>query len=103
MSKIARYYDASKNPDQAALGGVPLDDLTVDQYEALAPHQQASVDALPFYRKTKPEPHGPTHDVAAAKPQPAPQPAPAPTAPAPTPAPARPAPTPPAADTGGKE
>jgi hypothetical protein len=83
MSKIARYYDASKNPDGGALGGVPLADMTEEQWDALEPHQRASADALPFYRKTKPPAtsDGPPTDV--------PKPAPAedkPTAPAKPPA-----------------
>jgi hypothetical protein len=50
---IARYYDIEKNPEQAFLAGVPLRDLTDEEWEALPPHLQRSVDALPFYRKTK--------------------------------------------------
>lgn len=50
----ARYYDASKNPDGAVLDGVPLRDLTEEEFEALPPWLQASVDASPMYRKTKP-------------------------------------------------
>ncbi len=54
-----RYYDASKNPGTkdlpAALpGGVPLRDLTAEEFEALPPLLQYSVDASPMYRKTKP-------------------------------------------------
>lgn len=51
---IARYYDASKNPDEAFFPGVPLRDLTSDEFDALPAHLQASLDASPFYRKTKP-------------------------------------------------
>ena len=53
---IARYYDASKNPDGGELPGVPLRDLTEDEFAALPPWLQANVDAMPFYRKTKPRP-----------------------------------------------
>lgn len=50
---IARYYDESKNESGARLPGVPLRDLTESEYDALPAWQRASVDALPFYRKTK--------------------------------------------------
>jgi hypothetical protein len=49
----ARWYDASKNPDGGALpGGVPLADLSDEEYNALPKWLQASVDASPLYRKT---------------------------------------------------
>lgn len=51
---IARYYDERKNPDGAFLPGVPLADLTEEQFDALPKWLQLSVDASPFYRKTKP-------------------------------------------------
>lgn len=51
---IARYYDEAKNPDGAFLPGVPLADLTEAQFEALPDWLRLSVDASPFYRKTKP-------------------------------------------------
>lgn len=51
---IARHYDAAKNPESASLPGVPLRDLTESEYEGYAPWLQASIDAAPFYRKTKP-------------------------------------------------
>lgn len=56
---IARYYDESKNPSRdpnnlAMLVGVPLRDLTETEYGALPPWLQASVDASPMYRKTRP-------------------------------------------------
>lgn len=50
----ARYYDESKNRDRAFFPGVPLRDLTADEWAALTPRMQDSVDAAPFYRKTKP-------------------------------------------------
>lgn len=53
---IARYYDASKNPEERAFDGVPLRDLTEEEFAELPPWLQASVDAAPFYRKTKPRP-----------------------------------------------
>ncbi len=51
---IARYYDEGKNEDGRAFDGVPLRDLTEDEFAALPPWLQASVDASPLYRKTKP-------------------------------------------------
>lgn len=53
---IARYYDASKNPEERAFDGVPLRDLTEEEFAELPPWLQASVDGVPFYRKTKPRP-----------------------------------------------
>lgn len=52
--KIARYYDEAKNPDGAGLPGVPLRDLTEEEYAALPEWLQQSVDNLPFYRRTRP-------------------------------------------------
>jgi len=52
--KIARYYDATKNPDHAFFPGVPLRDLTDDEWDALDTRMQESIDATPFYRKTPP-------------------------------------------------
>lgn len=54
MSSIARYYDESKNPDGGALPGVPLGDIDEDFFASLPAWLQASVDASPMYRKTKP-------------------------------------------------
>lgn len=51
---IARYYDASKNPEGAALPGVPLRDLTQDDYDSYPAWLQASIDAWAAYRKTAP-------------------------------------------------
>jgi hypothetical protein len=51
---IARYYDASKNPDGAFLPGVPLADLPDALYISFPAWLRASIDACPFYRKTKP-------------------------------------------------
>ena len=51
---IARYYDASKNADGGHLPGVPLGDLTDEEFDALPAWLQASVDAAPYYRKTAP-------------------------------------------------
>lgn len=55
MSTIARYYDAEKNTDGGSLPGVPLRDLSEDEFTALPVWVQESVDASPLYRKTKPQ------------------------------------------------
>ena len=52
--RVARHYDASKNPDGASLPGVPLRDLTQAEFDALPAWLQLSVDASMFYRKTAP-------------------------------------------------
>ncbi len=54
MPSIARYYDAEKNPDRASLPGVPLADISEAQFAEYPDWLQASIDAAPFYRKTKP-------------------------------------------------
>ncbi len=51
---IARYYDASKNPDEASLPGVPLADIDEETFAAYPEWLQKSIDALDMYRKTKP-------------------------------------------------
>jgi hypothetical protein len=50
------YYDASKNPDNASFPGVPLADLSDEQYDSYPEWLQRSVDASPLYRKTNPNP-----------------------------------------------
>lgn len=52
----ARYYVEENNPDGATIPGVPLRDLTDDEYDALPKWDQASVDAWDAYRKTNPNP-----------------------------------------------
>jgi hypothetical protein len=49
---IARHYDESKNPDGAALPGVPLGDIEQDAFDAYPEWLQRSIDACGFYRKT---------------------------------------------------
>jgi hypothetical protein len=51
---VARYYDASQNPEGAYFSGVPLRDIEQAEWDELPEHVQQSVDASPFYRKTKP-------------------------------------------------
>lgn len=61
-----RYYDASKNPgDVNYITGVPLRDLSADEFVALPEHLQRSVDDSDLYRKTKP----PVAPIAAPKPK----------------------------------
>lgn len=54
-----RFYDASKNPDGATLPGVPLRDLSAEEFEALPLWLQYSIDASAMYRKTKPRASAP--------------------------------------------
>lgn len=53
---IARYYVADQHPNGTLIPGVPLRDLTDEDFDALSAWDQASVDAAPFYRKTNPQP-----------------------------------------------
>lgn len=50
---VARYYDPEKNKEGAAFPGVPLDDVTEEQWASTPEWLQRSVDASPMYRKTK--------------------------------------------------
>lgn len=68
--KIARHYDASKNPDNGYLPGVPLRDLTEADWAELNERQQRAVDACGWYGGGKAAPITPT--------KPEKQPAPAP-------------------------
>lgn len=55
MSTIARYYDQDKNPEDVRfIAGIPLRDVTEDEWEQLPKHLQRSADASDLYRKTKP-------------------------------------------------
>ena len=51
---VVLYYDADANPNGLSYPGVPLTDLTKEQYEAMPKWIQKSVDASDFYRKTRP-------------------------------------------------
>jgi hypothetical protein len=51
---ITRYYDESKNPEGAALPGVPLRDLEDEEFASYPAWLQDSIDAWAAYRKTKP-------------------------------------------------
>lgn len=52
-AEIARYYDASKNENGGHLAGVPLADISQAEFDRYPAWLQASIDAQPFYRKTK--------------------------------------------------
>lgn len=51
---IARYYVKDENPNGDHLPGVPLADLSEEEFAELPKWLQESVDASPMYRKTKP-------------------------------------------------
>lgn len=51
-----RYYVEANNPEGRFFPGVPLRDLTDDEYEALPAWLQRNVDASDFYRATNPNP-----------------------------------------------
>jgi hypothetical protein len=51
-----RYYDASKNTEERSFSGVPLGDISEEQWETYPDHLKASIDAADFYRKTRPPP-----------------------------------------------
>ena len=52
---IARWYVKDKNPEGASIFGVPLADVSQEEWETYPKHVQDSVDASEMYRKTKPE------------------------------------------------
>jgi hypothetical protein len=68
MSKTVYYYDASKNPAGVFYPGVPLADLTEEEYQRLSKADQAAVAGNPMYRKTAPK------DAPKEKPAPEPEP-----------------------------
>lgn len=47
---LARTYDPAANPEGAYLPGVPLDDITIAEWEGLPLWLQRSIDALAFYQ-----------------------------------------------------
>lgn len=51
---IARYYVPEHNPERRYLAGVPLRNITEAEFERYPLWLQQSIDALDFYRKTKP-------------------------------------------------
>jgi hypothetical protein len=56
MSDTARYYDETKNEgtpgNPAGLPGVPLRDLTQEEFDGYPAWLQASIDGSAMYRKT---------------------------------------------------
>jgi hypothetical protein len=80
MSKTVYYYDESKNPAGVFYPGVPLADLTEEEYARLSKADQAAVAAHPMYRKTQPKDAAKEKEKEAA---PAPEPEAAEEAPAP--------------------
>lgn len=52
---IKQYYVEENNPDGGFFPGVPLRDLTEDEFNDLAPWQQKSIDESRMYRRTKPD------------------------------------------------
>jgi len=52
---IARYFDASKHETGQFIPGVPLRDITDEEWATYPDDIQASVDRAPFFRKTKPD------------------------------------------------
>jgi hypothetical protein len=50
---VARYFDASKDVG-GVIAGVPKADIPEEEWDTYPDHLQASVDADPMYRKTKP-------------------------------------------------
>jgi hypothetical protein len=50
-----RYYNADENKDGSQhIYGVPLADISDEEYAALPDHLQKQVDASPLYRKSAP-------------------------------------------------
>lgn len=50
---LAFRYDEKKNKEGTWLDGVPLADLTAEQFAALKPHYRAAVKATPYYVAVK--------------------------------------------------
>ena len=52
---IAFVYVAKKNPDGRALAGVPLRDITIEEFAAFPVHVQRSIAAQAMYQEPKPK------------------------------------------------
>lgn len=52
---VARYYDPKRNPEGAHFPGVPLRDLSEEEFKALPDWVQRDIDASGLYTKTKTE------------------------------------------------
>lgn len=53
MSKIAFTYNASANPSEGSYPGVPLADITDDEFNALPRHIKRTLLASPLYERQK--------------------------------------------------
>jgi hypothetical protein len=49
---VARYYNPDRNKEGGSFPGVPLRDLTEEEFDALDKNTQESIDASPIYRKS---------------------------------------------------
>lgn len=52
----ARFYRPDKNTDGGSFPGVPLRDLTEDEFNSYPEWLQRDIDASDLYQKTKPRP-----------------------------------------------
>lgn len=56
MADIAFRYDPTHNPSGGSLPGVPLKDITVEQFARYEDWLKASIQAQPFYIAVEPAP-----------------------------------------------
>ena len=61
-------YHPKRNPHGYAIPGVPLRDLSADEYAALPPWLQRAVVASPYYSADAPLPFDPTTEPAPEQP-----------------------------------
>lgn len=54
MTDIVYRYVEKKRPEGEYLTGVPLADLTAEQFDKLPPHLQAAVKSVLYYEAVKP-------------------------------------------------
>ena len=54
MAKIVRYLNPERSDQTVHFPGVPLRDLTDEDWNRLTPRQQEEADASDLYRKTAP-------------------------------------------------
>lgn len=77
---MPRFYDESRNTEGGYIAGVPLGDMTDEQYGALPDWLQKQVDGVGWYRKTPIRAEKPDKEKAESKPKAADKPADAPQA-----------------------
>lgn len=53
---VARWFDKDKYDGSSPFGGVPVRNIDEEEWEAFPKHVQDSADALPYFRKTNPNP-----------------------------------------------